>query len=343
MMSEERHTKTSHSKCEVFNECLLQGYFKYIIYAPPEPKFKDNSFIGSYTHDCVENWLYYYHDIKVGNLQFPATHFAETMDGFYRANEDTIPKAPPSDPMGNDEIICNCLDNFVDFMVRRLERVKKLNMADMFAPILVEKEFKSNINGVPLQGYLDAGFQDTQYWFFDWKTNKKPEIIKKYITQATRYVLLLEASGEYDKPINDFYMINLRNRVDLAKAHVIITEEMKRAEEAELLRLWDLMNGTEFPKPGHNKNCFFCEYKLRCLSYPTHGATHDWSIPVEYKSYSNNSSNALPTQVPPLTPEEVLAAAAADPAMEDILADLGIITEKPKAPEEDKTDLDWWM
>jgi CRISPR/Cas system-associated exonuclease Cas4 (RecB family) len=341
-MSEGKHTKTSHSKCEVFNECLLRGYFQYIIYAPPEPKFKDNSFIGSYTHDCIEDWLYYYADINVSNLQYPASHFSETMGGFYRAAEETIPRAPPSEPMGNDEIICNCLDNFVDFMVRRLERVKKLNMADMFAPILVEKEFICDINGVPLQGYLDAGFQDTQYWFFDWKTNKKPEIIKKYITQATRYALLLDASGEYgDKPVTDFYMINLRNRVDLAKAHVIITDEMKKNEEAELLRLWDLMNGSEFPKPGHNKNCFFCDYKLRCLSYPTEGATHDWSIPVEYVSYSKQ----LPTQAPPLTQEEILAVAAADPAMEEILADLGIINEKPKAsePKEDTSDLDWWI
>jgi hypothetical protein len=131
------------------------------------------------------------------------------------------------------------------------------------------------------------------------------------------------------------------------------------------------MNGDAFPKPGHNKNCFFCEYKLRCLSYPIDGAMHDWSIPVEYVSYRDQ----LPTTPPGLSQAEILAAALADPEFGSILEDLGIaepqkieaakdpeteailvdlgIADAPKIGEPeikehaekapDESDLDWWL
>lgn len=298
--------KTSHSKCKVFQECMLRGYFKYILFATPEPKFKDYAFAGSYVHNCIDPWFknYVEGDYDFNGMVYPQEHFTNTMQEIYRENSDTITEET------DDAAIILCLDNFVDFMARRLKYVKQINKVDCFLPIFVEKEYKSVINGVPLHGYLDAGFMDDRLWLFDWKSNKDPKITEEYIKQATRYVMLTERSGEFDFPINDFYVINLRNRVDLNKAHVTITEQMKRDQEIELANIWELMNGTHFPKPATKKKCFFCEYKMRCLAYPPEGATYQ---------------------------------PAATEFVEDALEDLGII--KPATMPEllDITEIDYWL
>lgn len=334
-MVEKRHDKTSHSKCNVFNGCMLQGYFKYVVYAPPEPKFKNNAFVGSYAHDSIEDWFAAYLDVDIHDLAFAGEHFANTMQEIYRKNADKIPPKAETDAISDDEAICLCLDNFIDFMTRRFDRMQRINMVDSFLPTIVEKRYFQNINGVPLEGYLDAGFLDDRLWLFDWKSSKKPDITAEYVTQATRYALLVDASKEFDFPINDFYVINLRTRIDLAKAHVIITEDMKKKEELELARLWDLMNGEEFPKP-QKKNCFFCEYKMRCLAFGNEGATHDWSIPVPYKSYRVDKHIHVETGLPD-------TASMADAAlMEEILEDIGIITP-PKPKDIDLTSIDAWL
>jgi CRISPR/Cas system-associated exonuclease Cas4 (RecB family) len=144
-----------------------------------------------------------------------------------------------------------------------------LNMIDKFLPILVEKEYTKNVNGVPLHGFIDAGFEDTQRWLFDWKTNKQPKISEAYIKQATRYAILTE--GEFETDINEFFIINLRRKIDLSKCRVEITPQMKDEQREELRAIWEVMNGDEFPKkPG---NCFFCEYKMRCKAYPDFGVS----------------------------------------------------------------------
>jgi CRISPR/Cas system-associated exonuclease Cas4 (RecB family) len=257
--------KTSHSKCECFSDCLLQGYFKYIAKLPPEPKFKDNAFIGSYSHNAYETWFMMYHDVDIKGIAYPQEHFTNTMNEIYNEKSDTIPT--PED----DDAIVLCLNNFIDFMTRRLSYVKQLNMVDSFLPTLVEKEYRKEINGVPLQGFVDAVFQDEKLWPIDWKTSKDPAITKKFERQSTRYALLMD--DEFEKPINDFYMVNVRQRVDVSKAHIIITEQMKQQQREELAEIWAMMNGTHFPKPEKKKSCYFCEYKLRCAAYPSDGVT----------------------------------------------------------------------
>jgi hypothetical protein len=298
--------KTSHSKCEVFNNCALQGYFKYVIYAEPEPKFKDNAYAGSYVHDCIEKWFKHYDEggYDFAGFAFPGEHFANTMEEIYRANSDNIPCE------ADDDVITLCINNFVDFMSKRLDYVKRINMIDCFLPIIMETEFKKTINGVPLHGYLDAGFKDKKIWLCDWKSSKKPDITVGYIKQGTRYVMLVEDSPLIDgMPIDDFFVVNLRQDVDLSKFRFPVTSEMKRIQEKELADVWAIMNGTHFPKP-EKKDCFFCEYKMRCAAYPPEGVIHDPTKPIEKSprgSYGRHSAPAIDNGF-----------------MDDIFSDLGI-------------------
>jgi CRISPR/Cas system-associated exonuclease Cas4 (RecB family) len=279
-------TRTSHSKCEVFNDCPLQGYFKYIAKVDPEPKFRDTAFIGSYTHNSIESWFLMYNEVDIKGIAYPHEHFDNTMTDIYNQGSDTIPT--PED----EEAIILCMDSFIDFMTRRLNYVKSHDMVDSFLPILVEKEYNKEINGVPLHGFLDAGFQDKQLWLIDWKTSKDPKITDKFIRQATRYALLTD--GEFDQPINDFFMVNLRSRVDLSKSRILITEQMKQKQREELAGVWALMNGTYFPKPEKKKNCYFCEYKLRCAAYPSDGVTiNPDDVAVVESLYPNDTIESI--------------------------------------------------
>lgn len=270
----EHMKRTSHSKCECFMGCPLMGYFKYIASEEPEPKMKDYAFIGSYTHISIEKFFEKYAQegfCDINELIYPQEHFTHTMNEIYRENSDKIIDA------NDDEAIVLCLNNFIDFMVRRWLYLTKLNMLDCFLPIAVEAEYEKIINGVPLHGFLDATFKDVKVWRFDWKTNKDTsKISPEYIKQGTRYVLLTEDEPEFqrgDMDMNDeFFIINLRKTVDLSKARVIITPEMKKEQEIELRQAWDLMSGTHFPKTSGKCN-FFCEYKMLCKKYPKEGVT----------------------------------------------------------------------
>jgi len=257
-----RMKQTSHSRCEAFR-CPLQGYFKHIAHMPPAPRFKDYAFTGSYVHTSIDPWFNQCRELgdDLQTLADVPARFTQLMDEIYRKRCDTI--LDPTD----DDAITLCLNNFIDFMVRRWRMLKNLGMLNNFLPIFVEKEFKSIINGVPFHGFLDVGFRDSKLWLFDWKTNKDGHISETYIKQATRYALLVEDDLG---PITEFYMINLRRKVDLNKARIVITDEMKQAQRVEIKVLWDIMNGTSFPKD--TSNCGFCDYKMLCLAYPNTGA-----------------------------------------------------------------------
>lgn len=273
----EKKNRTSHSKCDVFQGCPLRGYFQYIARVPPEDKFKNYAFTGSYVHDCIEQWFLTYMEgtYNLNELVYPGEHFTTTMQSIYARDCDTIKED------ADEDAILLCLDNFIQFMALRYDNLKAKGLIDRFLPIAIEKEYAAIINGVPFHGYIDAMFYDTQLWMCDWKTNKDGQVTKKYVIQGIRYALLVDASKEFSDPVNDFYVINLRNRIDLTKAHVIITDADKKAQEAELAEIWKIITGSEFPKPKTKKDCFFCDYKLRCLAYSKQGVTlSEHGIPI---------------------------------------------------------------
>ena len=263
--------QTSHSKCEVFRECPLRGYFSHIAHLDPDlVKAKDYAFTGSYVHNSIEKWFLKYmadKEIDFATLVEPGKHFSRTMDEIYRENQHTI-----IDEV-DDESIVICLNNFVDYMARRLRYLRIKNLAHKFLPIAIEKEFTKEINGVPFHGFIDVIFEDEKVWVMDWKTNKDGHISDAYVRQGTRYAMLVE--DDFGIKLNECYFINLRSIVNTNRARVLITEEMKKAQEKELKDLWDVMNGTQFPKSPDSKPCFFCDYKIRCKRYPLNGVTVD--------------------------------------------------------------------
>lgn len=261
--------KTSHSKCERFKSCPLRGYFGDIaFYGPDFIKPKDYAFTGSYTHDSIETWFKRYMedpDMNIVTLADPGKHFIFTMKEVFRAKEHRIID------MDDRAAIILCLRNFIGLMMRRYNYLKHKGQTNKFLPVFIEKEYFKVINGVPLHGYIDAAFEDDAVWIFDWKTNKDGHIKDEYKRQGTRYVMLSE--HDFTKPVNEFYVINLRKPVDLNKSRVSITFDMKKQQEIELKEAWDLMTGTHFPKkPG---DCFFCDFKVRCKRYPLEGVILD--------------------------------------------------------------------
>jgi hypothetical protein len=263
--------RTSHSKCERFKKCPLMGYFGDIMfYGPDLVKPKDYSFAGSYTHVSIETWLIKYmndSDINFATLVNPEAHFKMTMMEIFSEREHQITDT-------NDwDLITLCLKNFLEFMSMRLMYVKSIGMVNRFLPIFVEKEYNKVINGVPFHGFIDAIFQDVETIFIDWKTSKDTHISPEYKIQGTRYILLTE--DEPNMKSDKFHVVNLRKRVDLKHAKIDVTEDMKAKQRQEIKELWDLMHGRNFPK--RKKDCFFCDFKLRCKRYPEEGVILDCS------------------------------------------------------------------
>lgn len=268
--------QTSHSKCEVFDECPLRGYFSHILHLEPDlVKAKDYAFVGSYVHTSIEKWFLWYikEDVDFATLVEPGKHFSHVMEEIYKENQYTI-----TDEI-DDESIVTCLNNFIDYMSRRIRYLKYKNLAHKFLPVAIEKEYTKEINGVPFHGYVDAIFEDEQIWVMDWKTNKDGHISDGYVRQGTRYAMLVE--DDFGTKINEAFFINLRSIVNTQKARVLVTEEMKEKQKLELKKLWDLMNGTQFPKSPTSKPCFFCDWKITCKRYPLTGVTIDPNIKIE--------------------------------------------------------------
>jgi hypothetical protein len=207
------------------------GYLDDIAHEPPDiVKFKDYAFVGSYVHTSIEAWFeeYMTNDHNIPNLVDPKTHFVNTMNQIYLKKSASI-----TDP-ADDEIIVNCLNNFIDFMDRRLRYVKDIKMPEAFLPVYIEKEYNKEINGVPFHGYVDAIFFDRKIWPFDWKTSKDAHISEGYKKQGIRYLILMEEEfGErlrkMGKGLNEFFVINLRKKVDIDASRIVVFDEMKNA------------------------------------------------------------------------------------------------------------------
>lgn len=260
--------RTSHSACDCFEGCPLCYNFKYVDKIEPEIKFVNWAFAGSFTHETVEEVLNHFIGLGITEvMQLPdiQTSFVEKVQEVYDSKANTIPES--SEKKDDDDTILNCLGNWTDFMVKRYDYLTTQDLQKHFLPVLVEKEFDRKINNVPFHGILDAAFQDIKTWAFDWKTNKDSKITESQVRQGVRYALLTD--GFFPEPLNEFYVINLRKKVNLAKARIEITPELRQREFDNLGRIWKLMHAGSYPK--NKKSCFFCDYKRACLMYDDEG------------------------------------------------------------------------
>lgn len=267
-------SQLSHSKCECYANCPLQFWMKYInADIQEEIPFVDYSEVGTFVHERIPEWFDFYQNIKIDEIDDIETHFSHQMENLYRQKYNQLSSEK------NNDIAVTCLNNFVDLMIRRYDYLNNLNMSINFLPVFVEKGLRRNINDVPFYGVLDTVFRDNRVWPIDWKTSANTSISKAQIRQATRYAILLD--GQYPEPINEFYIVHLRKKVNLIKSRIKITQKMRQEQFDLISQYWQEAQQLPYPK-GDKKGCFFCRYKKTCALYDDNGIIKNIQIDTWY-------------------------------------------------------------
>lgn len=263
----------SHSKLEQIRACPLSAYFDHILKTPPETQFSDISLIGKSTHTTISTSI---KEIKTLHLNTLNPVLTPTiLDDLNRSIQEGMLGVLQANNADDEtcDIVANCLTNFMQLMERRYSYCEQKNLSPIqFLPSIVEERYTTTLNDITFRGDIDAIFKDSKLWPIDWKTNSNTTITPAMIRQATCYALLYNSNIGIDQtPITEFFMVNLRKKVNLNKCLIKITPSMIEEQKQEILQSWETFNGNYFPKNKSYTSCLFCNHKLLCLSYDDEG------------------------------------------------------------------------
>jgi|GEM_PF-2784058 len=261
----------THSSCEILEQCPIHFFMQFRLRLPQEIPKIDYGLVGSIVHRIIKKFFENLRGVDLRKIVDPRSFFREAL----RKSKGRI----KSQQILID--VSTCLENFLDFMVDRYIVLAMQGRLDAFMPIDTEVEYKTEINGVPFEGRVDAIFRDETTIIADWKTSKSADITEYQLKQGARYLLLCNLAGHIKE--NDFYIFNLRYPIDLSSSRITIEDARIDAERQNIPKLWDIGCGTYFEKRPSYDNCIFCNYKKQCMMFPSSvDLKRDWVLDLNW-------------------------------------------------------------
>lgn len=238
----------THSRMMTYEQCPKKYFYEYILKLTPEPQYPAYGTLGSKAHQVIED---FYDHITIPCE--PEEEFDELIGRLYEHHFSDI-----------EDYKKNMLTGLVIFLEMEVDRYHNLENKELFKPKYSELYIKSEINGIPFSGRIDAIYEneDGQLIATDYKFTGNNSIGKEQKQQACIYAILLENELKIEFKTFDFWFLRHRNKTIKS---VKISEKFITLLHQNVNKCCELSNNLDFPyKPDYL--CRFCGYQNLCLT-----------------------------------------------------------------------------
>jgi DNA helicase-2/ATP-dependent DNA helicase PcrA len=232
---------TSYSQIETFKDCPLKYKYRYVLQIPSEPNHALN--FGQSIHEVLKN----FHQLEMLGKEVSL----ETLHKLYERS--FIAEGYDSKEH---------LKERFDQGKAALEEYFNVYRQALGKPIMLEREFRLNLNGVILKGKIDRIDEtDEGLKIIDYKTGSAQ---KKNTVDRDEQLSIYALAGKeaLNLPIEKLalYFIEDNSKVETKRSEKQIAD--KKAELAAVVE--KIKQGEFIAKPGFPFPCGFCEFKLIC-------------------------------------------------------------------------------
>lgn len=238
----------THSRLVTLNQCPKRFFYGYVLKLTPEktdgPQF---GLMGSRAHQVIED---FYKNITIPCS--PEDDFDDLIGRLYVHHFSDV-----------DDYQGRMLGGLKNFLAMEADRYHSLDDKELFIPRHNEIYIKSDIEGIPFSGRIDAVYQDEGLLSaVDYKFTGKRSIGAEQKQQAGIYAILLEK--ELGIEFNEFafwFLLHKNKAIKKVKITDTIIETIKR----NLYNAVEQSENLQFDrKPSYL--CRWCDYEGICLT-----------------------------------------------------------------------------
>lgn len=237
--------RLSHSKINLFKQCELRYYYRYIKKIPTQQWTHFD--LGTFVHSVLENFYKLWQ-------QEPTKAPGQIMSTAFKQSRETLDKYA--------QVI---YAEAQLYLKSYLEQILKEDTVSISKNIGQETEFIFNIQDFEVEGKIDRidKLDENIYEIIDYKTTKKEEYLYKDKLQLGIYgCAATKLFGSEIEIYGSYYMLRHQKKISFP-----ITKDVMKTSLKEIVNIGNKIvkaTETEVWKPCPTPLCYYCDFKINC-------------------------------------------------------------------------------